>query len=355
MNTNLDAASTSADSGVRLESEFNILSHVGQGNNFAATGYVRFLLATIVLMCHSQNFAHFAVPPFTDFLDPVAAVCAFFLLSGWVISASVERQINGFYKRRAERLMPVYLACLCWAQLPWHLFGQRFMLPGGTVAVLGPVSNWVVIAHVFFLQNYVGAIENSFYPAWSLSSEVFYYALAPLLKKISTRYLAIAAGIAIILCLLKAGFRIPALPSGYGFETFYMAWAWLAGFIGFRVRKRHPLLTVVILCSMGAFWNPNGGYLVLLTAGALLFGHHIPFSKTADKIGVFLGDLSYPLYLSHVPTLIIVAMYLPASFHGRTMIALSAAIIISIILQVVVDAPLQRFFKRGRFKANSTA
>jgi peptidoglycan/LPS O-acetylase OafA/YrhL len=95
--------------------------------------------------------------------------------------------------------------------------------------------------------------------------------------------------------------------------------------------------------------------LVLLTAGALLFGHHIPFSKTADKIGVFLGDLSYPLYLSHVPTLIIVAMYLPASFHGRTMIALSAAIIISIILQVVVDAPLQRFFKRGRFKANSTA
>jgi peptidoglycan/LPS O-acetylase OafA/YrhL len=333
-----------------IDKEFNILANVGQGNNFAATGYVRFMLAVIILIFHSYSFTKFSVP-FEQLLpEGGSAVCAFFLLSGWVIGSTLERSPHGFYKRRAERLLPVYLVCLAWAQVPWAMFGHTILIPGRQEPLVGPTSAWILIAHLFFLQNFVGAIEADYTPAWTLSCEVFCYALAPLFHNTRTKWLFALAGMSLAFYLVKGLFKLPLIPSGTFLETAFMTWAWLAGFIAFRLRQKMPLVSVILLCSLGTFCLPSAGYIVLLTAASLLFGHLLTLPKILDKIGIILGDLSYPLYLSHAATLTIFSKLLPEAFKGRTTVALLGALAFAMIILFAVDVPSQSFFKRGRFK-----
>jgi peptidoglycan/LPS O-acetylase OafA/YrhL len=323
---------------------------IGVGDNFAATGYVRFLLAFVVIVSHDKWYTQFWIPFIDVWPDAQAAVCGFFVLSGWVIGASVVRgDTKSFYLRRIERLLPVYLICATWAQMPWHFIGHKFGLPGGTNMFQMPLGRRYIAANFLFLQGWVNGSEITFAPAWSMSCEVFYYLLAPLFKKATTRALIAVAAASLIFYLLHALFLAPDVAANsFGLPSLMMAWAWLAGFVAFRWHKTRPFLATVLLLSVGTFWLNGSCYLVLLAALAILYGHKIPFSKFANKLGIFLGDLSYPLYLSHLTTFIFVAHYLPESFHRRTILSLLAALLFATAILVLVDRPLQALFKRRR-------
>jgi peptidoglycan/LPS O-acetylase OafA/YrhL len=333
-----------------------LLSRAGQGNNFAATGYIRFLLAIVVVVSHSYYYCHLAIPFINVWPTPQAAVCGFFVLSGWVIAGSVSRDSKGFYVRRIERLMPVYVVCLLWAQAPFHLFGRVFPLPGGSELFNAPPSRWYIVFNLFFLQNFINVAEITFAPAWSMSCEVFYYLFAPILNKTATRWLFGLALLSLASYLLKSLVKVDDVAAAnYGVGTAMMAWAWVSGFIAYRLRKTRPLVSILLLCSLGTFWLSGSGWLVLLTGLALLFGDRLNLSPILEKTGVILGDLSYPLYLSHLTTLIVIAKVLPESFHRRTVIALFGAVAVAAIILFVVDIPCQAFFKRGRFQRAAQA
>jgi peptidoglycan/LPS O-acetylase OafA/YrhL len=323
---------------------------IGVGDNFAATGYVRFLLALVVIVSHDKWYAQFWIPFIDVWPNAQAAVCGFFVISGWVIGASVVRSdTKSFYLRRVERLLPVYLICAAWAQLPWHIIGHNFGLPGGPGVFEMPTNKRVVPSNFLFLQGWDDALESTFAQAWSMSCEVFYYLLAPEFKKTTTKLLIGVAAASLIFYLLHSLFLPPDVAANnFGLASLMMAWAWLAGFIAFRWHKTRPFLATVLLLSVGAFWRDGSCYLVLFAALAILYGHKIPFSKFANKLGIFLGDLSYPLYLSHLTTFIFVAHYLPESFHRRTILSLVAAFVFSAAILVLVDRPLQALFKRRR-------
>jgi peptidoglycan/LPS O-acetylase OafA/YrhL len=332
----------------------SILKDLGQGNNFATVGYIRFLLAVVVMVSHAKWFANFNVPIISAWPDGQAAVCGFFILSGWVICSSVNRDIKHFYNRRAERLMPIYVVCLAWAMIPYYLFGRLFSIPGSSDMLEAPLSRWYIVDYFFFLQNFVNVNISTFNPAWSLSCEVFYYAVAPFIRRIGSRWLLIFAGISLAALLLKKLANVDDIAvANFGIGTFLMAWAWILGFVAYRFRTTRPLVAVVLLVSAGCFWQQGSGYLVLLTALALLFGHRVKFRPLAEKLGIILGDMSYPLYLSHLATLIIVARLLPLTMPLRTMIGLSSAVAFAAILLFLIDIPCQSFFKRGRFKMST--
>jgi peptidoglycan/LPS O-acetylase OafA/YrhL len=65
---------------------------VNKRNNFAATRYVRFLLAFVVIVSHARWYCNFSVPFIKVWPDAQAGVLGFFVLSGWVIASSVNRE-----------------------------------------------------------------------------------------------------------------------------------------------------------------------------------------------------------------------------------------------------------------------
>jgi peptidoglycan/LPS O-acetylase OafA/YrhL len=148
----------------------------------ALTG-LRFCAAAAVFTAHLKGFLRM------DHWNPGnlgnAAVGFFFVLSGFILSHVYRRGSKPvlkerFYLARFARLWPVHLACLA------------LMLPlTGASAAASTSGFWsTLLAHVLLLQSWTTDLAwaqalNG--PAWSLSVEVFFYALFPVLARLSTR------------------------------------------------------------------------------------------------------------------------------------------------------------------------
>ncbi len=141
----------------------------------ALTG-VRFLAATQVVLYHfGSGFAqrHHLPRPLTNLLtNGWTAVTLFFILSGFILSYTYSGQIAGrggklrFWEARFARIYPVYLLALL---LSWPFRGDPGL--GLSMAVLTMVQAWNP-----FHVNYGGAWNS---PAWTLSTEAFFYLLFP--------------------------------------------------------------------------------------------------------------------------------------------------------------------------------
>lgn len=115
----------------------------------------------------------------------------FFTISGFLIARILLRQriatgridFVGFYRRRAERLLPALFAMLVVVGLWATLFASdavRRQLKGDTLATLGFVMNWRLIVTE---DEYFGQFATaSFYRhVWSLAVEEQFYVISPML------------------------------------------------------------------------------------------------------------------------------------------------------------------------------
>jgi peptidoglycan/LPS O-acetylase OafA/YrhL len=150
----------------------------------ALTG-LRYGAALGVLFCHFSSL----LPPH-PLLSAVAelgghGVGLFFVLSGFVITHNIvvhpDQSWSGFVLQRLSRILP-----LTWLMLA--LVSLAYALYPGDLALMGPyrldpqwvVGSWVV--NFLCLQAWVPDFQTQQYwnaPAWSLSAELFFYALAP--------------------------------------------------------------------------------------------------------------------------------------------------------------------------------
>jgi peptidoglycan/LPS O-acetylase OafA/YrhL len=147
-----------------------------------------FLILRIAL-ASAVVFAHFPLISGTErmfsLMSPTVAVQAFFVISGWVVSASFARSatLTGFWLRRLARLYPLYVfvivsqAIAAWA-LAWP-----------TAGVLRELARYlsVNLAFLNFLQPALfgllaDAPVKAFNPSlWTLKLEVIFYVLTPLI------------------------------------------------------------------------------------------------------------------------------------------------------------------------------
>lgn len=125
-------------------------------------------------------------------------VCAFFLLSSFLITELLRRELlktskvhlRAFYVRRSLRIWPLYFAVLSAVviiALVWH---TQTMSTTGFLAFFFFVSNWWMILHL-------GA-ANPLSWLWSISVEEQFYVLWPTLAKLGgTRVIAIGSALCI--------------------------------------------------------------------------------------------------------------------------------------------------------------
>ena len=285
-------------------------------------------------------------------------VDVFFVISGFLITGIITRQqefgrfsLVEFYNRRIRRIFPALIVVLC-ATL---ILGWFWMLPSA-LAQLGSDT----FASAAFLANIALLLQSGYFDVesakkpllhlWSLGIEEQFYLFWPLLLMIAARLrmnvLAVAAVLGVASFLLNVAL-IGSSPVATFYLPFTRAFELLAGAalacawdrVGHSVRASNwrasigvalIALAAAILDSHSAF---PGWWAVLPVAGtALLLSSPAAWVNRvalASQPVVWIGLISYPLYLWHWPLLVFfgIIKFSPLTLLERQLILLASALL----------------------------
>ncbi len=342
--------------------------------HFQALDGLRGVAALAVVLYH---FMEMAIPDYTHLFiaHGFLAVDFFFCLSGFVIGYAYDDRIAAmgpwaFLKSRLIRLHPLVL------------FGSVL----GLVALLadpfaGPLAYNAGRVTLLFLSSvllipYPAMHERSFNlfslnaPAWSLFWEYFaniVYGIA--LYRISQRWLQLSVAFAaIILCFVGA--HAGVLSGGWSGPTFWdggarVAFSFLAGLLIYRsgwvIRSRLGFSALAPLLLF-AFLMPyaNGGWVreavVILVCFPLLvaLGAGATLTPRSEKLCTFVGNLSYPLYMTHYAVIWIFGNYY-ASHHPDTLhlsLIVASGLLLTtgfaFVVMTFYDTPVRQYLSSKR-------
>jgi peptidoglycan/LPS O-acetylase OafA/YrhL/glycosyltransferase involved in cell wall biosynthesis len=159
-------------------------------NNFTV---LRLLLALMVVLGHYQIFIGVASPPW-PFNYAMAAVDCFFVVSGYLVSNSFDRDSNlaRFFIRRFFRIYPLYVTIVALQTVALGLLD-----PFGFVANAGALLRYFLVNAAFanFLQHNIGhgvldqLIDPNLNPSlWTLKIEVGFYLVLPAIWWVVRRF-----------------------------------------------------------------------------------------------------------------------------------------------------------------------
>lgn len=266
-------------------------------------------------------------------------VDVFFVISGYVITAYLFRVPKAsradffltFYARRIKRLLPALLVCIVVTALIFVATATRpprEVFNTGALALLG-FSNisLLVISHDYFGLD---AHLNPFTHTWSLGVEEQFYMIYPAIfatagyswarlrpewRRLRFYLLALAAASLLLYLVLSAvspGAAFYLMPARF--------WELGAGALIFVASKGRmprtgsalaPWAGAVLLLAcfmLPASWQPFNTILAVASASLLIGAlqpHHAAYRALAFRPVVFIGKISYSLYLWHWSMLVL--------------------------------------------------
>lgn len=263
---------------------------------------------------------------FTVLKGGFVGVDVFFVISGYLITKINENDLRAqrfsilrFYEKRIRRLMPALLAVLLFSIAGSYRLLLPYEYKGFSQSLLGTVSFASNI--YFYLKTNYFDVANEVKPllhTWSLSLEEQFYLIFPLSMMISFRsrifrVLVVLVGlISLVICICK--------PPGP--ETFYLlhtrAWELLSGsLLALSIRKESnsfPRSVLgIILVSISFFLvdekSAHPGWITIIpVSGTVLVlsssGENVVNRILSKKTIVFIGLISYSLYLVHQPVFV---------------------------------------------------
>jgi peptidoglycan/LPS O-acetylase OafA/YrhL len=361
-------------------------------------GAIRILLAFSVVVWHVPGSHH-------RLLNAAVAVLLFFVVSGFYMALVINEKyapsgpgwIKRFYVARFLRLYPAYIA-MCAVMVAWYTYWPspnvitwRLPVSLGEQLLLALINIGIVGQDLYELMNHIGADRvrslfgaGFFNPAfmlvgqaWSLSSEIFFYALAPIIVRSPLRLVAVLTiSLAIRFSLVSAGWTsgfwsywfIPATMCMFtlGSLSYFIyrrigEWRWSAP-IGWSALV-FMIGWVVALSLLYGVALPRGSVNSLdeprFWIAYLLFAALLPFVFCATKrlrVDRAIGDLSYPLYLVHglVVGIIFIWFALPSDSLSILAFAMAASLTAAIAMRVMVEIPaelLVQAYSRRQIKA----
>jgi len=335
-------------------------------------GILRLVLALLVVAEHT---AFYLLGP-NGFLGH-AAVQVFFLISGFYMALVLDTTYREtpdrvFYANRYLRLLPVFLLAQLAALWPFrHQIGENLATFAPPTLLLFLVANAAIVGLdagmiLCLPTNAGGCVPGALLPiqppAWTLGVELGFYIAAPFIVRSAARTLAfIAAGAVYLLVAAQIHFPIQGigwagasqapdlLYAGHGASFIFFglgAFAYLRS-TG-RIPARSPAgiaLLLVLLAGLATMPTFLPGWLALAIALALPVLFRRTGSNPRDR---FIGELSYPVYLFHMPVLLALQRLLwgasPERFPVPTFLPVAAVTIaISVVVVLVVERRMDRF------------
>ena len=275
----------------------------------------------------------------------------FFVISGFLITGLLIREFENtgtivfknFFARRAKRLLPAAFLTILVSLLVSFLIAPKSWWSqtwNEALASIFYVQNWLLLGkEVDYLQQ--DAAISPFQHFWSLSVEEQFYFIWPLLMLASLLvWKSKNSPIIAISVLGVASFAWFVLDDSAGafFNTFGRIWEFAFGaLVALTLRNFKGNSSIAILgwaLMLAAIYLPLGNTSVTLIAvlgaslalkggvGALNPGNALSFSVAGFRPFVWIGDLSYSLYLWHWPVLIIIPWFLdrPTEFSDLWLI-----------------------------------
>lgn len=319
------------------------------------------------------------------------SVQCFFMISGFFMGLVLNEKYKygrrpyfDFISNRLLRLLPLYWVVLWSAKaLGFYINQPQVGLSELSKAYLWITNNFLFGIDTLFLLHFTDdgslsfsqtAVQQPFpaspliqiAPAWSLGTELWFYLLAPF---VVTRGIKVMAPLALSSIALKAMLRHKGLaitPWDYRFFPSELN-LFLLGAIAQRLHARldafsarsgislRPagflaLFAVLGLCmgyrTIPLLWHHREIlFAILFLALPLIF--HLTKNWKWDRS---IGNLSYPIYLAHLPINEVIMARLPtvpAAFRGTYVLA--GVTIVSFVLLKVVEEPIERL-RQQRFK-----
>jgi peptidoglycan/LPS O-acetylase OafA/YrhL len=338
-------------------------------------GTLRIALAMTVLISHLPLVGW-------KILGGGLAVQCFFIISGFymaLILGEKYRDARLFYGNRLLRLMPSYFVATLLGMLTLFVFnasataapelyantwqhpGRCFVVLFENLCLLGQeLLFWFTFTPTTDLRFDAGgalptgqvslAWQLIFVPqAWSLSMELFFYALAPWLMRLGSRVLLAIAVASVALRL--AGLALPVDYNIWQGRLFPTAlFLFVLGMLAQRSLPRVArysrrwgllaaavLLLVILTLPTFGLANESSRWLmyVLMTLG-------IPLAFNAfrhNAVDRWIGELSYPVYLTH---LMIIGLVLHFEPPHPVWIAIGGTLALSIGLRYALEIPIDR-------------
>lgn len=280
---------------------------------------LRFFLALIVVGDHIIDLFPEAGEPWNTLsrLGGFPAVLGFLLISGYSIANSITQKPEGFYKRRFLRIYPLYACSIFISLIPFLVLGSKINLIFNGVFAQFSLDFQTVIGNLFMMQGFFVQFIGSNPPLWTLSIECCCYLLAPFFVKLSTKALLTLIGLSSILFAIYPYFiKLEIIQLKvydysfliYGLGFCLLLWAWLLGFLYFREKEKIAILIIALGCLLleqNQVITSRWAILTyVLSASLLIYSSNLKFPPSLLKIFSYLGELSYPLYLFHIPSLI---------------------------------------------------
>jgi peptidoglycan/LPS O-acetylase OafA/YrhL len=315
-----------------------------------------FAVALVVVLYHRPRSGPHDWLPY-EWHGP-GIVAFFFLLSGFILTYTYHdrfvtrrpRAIRNFLVARLVRVLPAYVLAFV------IVIGATVALHGVSVihALKYGLFPWKILAHLTLVQSWIPNIHWYYAfnpPAWSLSSECFFYLTFPLLLlglatgSLLRRVAVFAAFSAVWVAVLGLYLSSPVDPVrdelkwmwlGYVFpltRVFDFACGAALGVLFVRLRPnvgpargwRYWAWGLTELGALGALWATLHFCPVHFDGNRLrhhmlsAFGYYLPASALLVWVGalgrgplsravswsplVYLGELSYGIYIFHFPLL----------------------------------------------------
>jgi len=294
-------------------------------------------------------------------------VAIFFLISGYVICKSLDNEPwRQFLIRRVFRIFPVVLAGVFFTGAVTALY----LLP---THLKSPDSFASLLSSSFILNGFIHKFD-AVPVLWSLEIEIFFYSLMALLRIFrwtNSRGLLVFSGICVSFTYFTNSSQVHGLlgPSTsavlihLSFISLHLPYL-IIGSIIYRVSNHAKgdhvvgsLATSILIFVIGYFiyqdlHGNSGGVDVTNGAWALaiftffMFAH---FSNIVKRILSTLADISFPLYVIHIPLAWIFMNFLAHHGLGMLVASISAFVLVlflAYVLHLVVETPVNAFGKK---------
>jgi len=243
---------------------------------------------------YRMNFGH-NYPQYLDWEIGRYGVELFFMISGFVIFMSLQgnTSIESFAKKRFARLYPEYWICVCLTFLVLSIAADPEV---ETVSPPVLLLNLTMVQGVFNVKSVDGVY-------WSLIPELFFYFTIGLLYYLGQfSRIRIFGAVWLSLMILNSLF---ALPFGAYLLNLQYGMFFMAGILFYRLKfsmggwQEHALILLSFIAALCSHPGLAQAYVYLLIYLLFYLFTYGMLNKISWKPLVFLGYISYPLYLIH--------------------------------------------------------
>lgn len=353
-------------------------------------GFLRLLLAISVVAAHSGPFFG------TTLLPGNYAVESFFMISGFYMALVLSSKYTGnnsiavFYTNRYMRVFPTYFFVLIctWG---WFFFAWSYMgkIPTNSwveqyskmdlIPKIGLIfSNFTLIGNdvrcwfhfspeqgfkIFHEYSTSTATDGSQWAgefgtigqAWSVGTELWFYLVAPYLVRLR---LAKLIALGAISAAIKSWMEYNSMLTYFFFPAQLVFF--VVGILAYKAKERFfreampqlgwALVFVVLLLTIAFPFIALDGkrwiyYALIAVALPMVFS-----ASKENKLDLWLGNLSYPIYITHMLVYVIVQTaflrFFPTEFSYIPYLTLIISVIFSLFILYLLEMPIDRWRQR---------